>query len=89
MRKQEYERQQALILQQQIAIDYLLTHSQIDRKNKNYPLTEKVLHGSPEELQAILSNELLNPDKLEINPFDFPEGLVFNRGERFFDIYMP
>ena len=85
MRKQEYERQQALIQQQQVAIDYLLTHSKIAHKGKNYPTTEKVLRGTPEELKTLLSSDITNPDHLEITPADFPDGLVFNRGERFFE----
>ena len=78
LRGQEYRRKQEIIKEQrqktqhQITKDYLKTHSEIARKNENYPLTEKVLKGSPEELKLILSNETV----LEINPEDYPQGLV-------------
>ena len=78
IRNVEYRRKQEIIkehrqkTQHQITKDYLKTHSEIARKNENYPLTEKVLKGSPEELKLILSNETV----LEINPEDYPQGLV-------------
>ena len=91
MRGQEYRRKQEILnaellaIQEQFTRDYLNTHSQIDRKNKNYPVTEKVLHGSPEELKAILTSKLRDTSELKINPDDFPEGLVIRYGEDFFD----
>lgn len=84
MRKKEYERQQAILRQQQLARDYLLTHCKIARKNPslNYPLTEKILTGSPEDLKALLTADFAD---LEVDPADYPEGLVIPHGEGFFD----
>ena len=74
-RKQEILKQQALETQTQLAIDYILSNSEIARKNHNYQLTEKVFKGTPEQLKTILSAE---QNSLEINPDNFPEGLVMD-----------
>ena len=87
MRGQELKRQENLILQEQITKDYIATHSKIAHKNKNYPLTEKIVTGTPEELKAILSSDVTDETQLEINPSDYPEGLVLQEG--FFDVNMP
>lgn len=87
IRRQEYERQHALTVQKQTAIDYLCTHSMIARKNENYPVTEKVLTGSPEDLKALLASDGFA--ELEIDPYSFPEGLVIEQGVKFFEVVMP
>ena len=89
MRGQEIKRLQELELQKQIAIDYLKTHNTLAYDNEIYPVTEKVLTGTSEALKKLLTNELTDVSQLAIDPLDFPEGLVLERGEGFFDVYVP
>ena len=69
-RKQQIVSDELTETQQLITKDYIQTHCQIERKNSKYPVTEKVLHGSPDELKTLLGAEL------KVNPYDFPDGLV-------------
>jgi len=75
-RKQEIIREIALKLQTQIVADYVSTHNMLARKTEIYPLTEKVFTGNPEALTNILVGGLTEVGELQINPYDYPEGLV-------------
>lgn len=78
IRSQEYKRKCEIVkekrqkLQEQITKDYVRSHAKIARKNDMYPLTEKVLMANSDMLQQLLSDQEI----LEINPLDYPEGLV-------------
>lgn len=71
-RKQEIQAEKRLKAQQALVKDFVRCKSVIARKNELYPLTEKVLDGSPEALEQLLVNE----DVKEFKPSDFPQGLV-------------
>lgn len=58
--------------QQQIALDYLKTHNMLAYDNETYPVTEQVLTSQPNELKKLLGPE----EKMQVNPDDFPDGLV-------------
>ena len=87
MRGQEIKRLKRIEVQEQIARDYIATHSELALKNENYPLTEKCLKGSPEDLKKLLLGGANESQPLEVNPDDFPEGLVLP--EIIFDVNVP
>jgi hypothetical protein len=71
-RKQEIEKEERLKQQIQVAKDYVRSHSKLARRTERYPLTEKVLTGNSDALKSLFDGE----SELEINPLDYPEGLV-------------
>lgn len=75
-RRKDIQREITLKLQTQIATDYVSTHNRLARKTEIYPLTEKVFTGNPEALTNILVGGLTEVGELQINPYDYPEGLV-------------
>lgn len=81
--KRLQEQQKRLKEQTQIVQDYIVTHSKLAFKNEDYPLTEEILYkGNPEEIKKLLPSE-----NLEVNPYDFPEGLVLEGLS--FDVKLP